>query len=120
MSEAKDQEGFAESVHTAGPWVVCINSIDQQISIEQDRESLEQNGDESGEPVVVVMCVDDMGEGLDREIGLANAHLIAEAPEMFRIIRRLATADWIGESEINLWRRHCREIIQRVSHGHRA
>lgn len=44
----------------------------------------------------------------------ANAKLIVTAPEMFRIIQRLATADWIGETELNLWRKECREIISKV------
>jgi hypothetical protein len=44
----------------------------------------------------------------------ANANLIAASPDMFRIIQRLATADWIGEAELNLWRKECREIISKV------
>ena len=45
----------------------------------------------------------------------ANAKLIASAPDMFRIIEQLANANWIGESEINRWRKECREIISKVT-----
>lgn len=74
--------------HTAGPWVVCINSVDQMISIEQDAESL---GDSDGEPTIVVMCVDDMGEGLNREIGMANARLMAAAPDLLEVCCKMRT-----------------------------
>lgn len=43
-----------------------------------------------------------------------TAPVFAAAPYMFRIIKRLATADWIGEKELNLWRIECREIVGRV------
>lgn len=55
------------------------------------------------------------GEGRTHAESVANAKLIAAAPDMFRIIQRLATADWIGEAELNLWRKDCLEIMRKVS-----
>lgn len=68
-------------MHTPGPWLVCVNSEDNMLSVEQDREAMERNGDYS-EPAIVVMCVDDMGDRLDRATGEANARLIAAAPTL--------------------------------------
>ena len=53
-------------------------------------------------------------ESNDEHQDRADAKLIAVSPEMFRIIQRLATADWIGQAELNLWRKECREIIGKV------
>jgi hypothetical protein len=72
--------------HTPGPLIVCINSIDGRISIQQDREHCEY------EPTVTVDCVDDMGEGLDRETGLANAYLYAAAPDLLAACKALIDA----------------------------
>ena len=33
--------------------------------------------------------------------------------DVFRLINRIASADWIGEAELNLWRKHCRDVITR-------
>jgi hypothetical protein len=70
--------------HTPGPWVVCINSIDNKISVEQDGSSLLE-----GDPTIVVDCVDDMGQGLDRKTGLANARLIAAAPTLLAVCQEV-------------------------------
>jgi hypothetical protein len=53
-------------------------------------------------------------ESVDPQQDRADAKLIAASPEMFRIIQRLATADWIGEAELNQWRKECREIVGKV------
>jgi hypothetical protein len=93
--------------HTPGPWVVCVNSLDNTISVEQDRERISP---EDGEPTIVVQCVDDMGEGLDRETGMANARLIAMAPTMLDILidlseaRTLESLDACREEAISLLR----------------
>jgi hypothetical protein len=50
----------------------------------------------------------------DQREDRADAKLIELSREMFRIIERLATADWIGEAELNQWRKECREIIGKV------
>ena len=43
-----------------------------------------------------------------------NAKLIAVAPEMFEIVKRFATIDWMGEAELNMWAKKCQEIMRRV------
>jgi hypothetical protein len=49
-----------------------------------------------------------------RESWNQDAELIAVAPEMFRLIQRFATADWIGEAEMNVWRKESRQIMSKV------
>lgn len=48
----------------------------------------------------------------------ANAKLIAAAPEMLRVIKRIATIDTavecIGDAELTLWVNECREIMRKV------
>lgn len=44
----------------------------------------------------------------------ANADLIAAAPDMLRIVKRIATFDWIGETEMGMMRRQCIEIMEKV------
>lgn len=58
-------------MHTPEPWIVCTNSLDNSLSVEQDRAALEAAG--STEEPTIVASVDDMGDGLSREIGEANA-----------------------------------------------
>jgi hypothetical protein len=92
-------------VHTPGPWKYhdsgsIVMTEDGQMSVADVRGfgRLEK----------------DFGLSLAIKIMDKNGQLIAAAPEMFRIIQILATADWIGESELNLWRKACREIMQKV------
>ncbi len=92
-------------VHTPGPWKyhsagVMVLDGDGQTSIADIR------GWGRLEKVY--------GEQKAMEIQDANGRLIAAAPEMLRIIQRLVTADWIGEAELNLWRKECRDIISKV------
>ena len=70
--------------HTPGPWVVCINSLDHKISIEQDAAALIE-----GDPTIVVDCVDDMGQGLDRKTAIANARLMAASPKLFDVCQQI-------------------------------
>lgn len=67
--------------HTPGPWIVCELSDDDSIfNIEQDRSRV------SSEPSIVA-SVDLMGDGVDREVGTANANLIAAAPDLLAACR---------------------------------
>jgi hypothetical protein len=50
----------------------------------------------------------------DEQQDRADAKLIAAAPDMFEVIKRFATVDWMGEAEINLWVKRCREIMRKV------
>lgn len=44
----------------------------------------------------------------------ANAMMIAQCPEMFAIVKRLATVDWMSEKELSMWIRKCREIVAKI------
>jgi hypothetical protein len=44
----------------------------------------------------------------------ADLKLIAAAPDMFKIIQRFATIEWMSEAELNLWVTKCRKIVQQV------
>jgi len=39
---------------------------------------------------------------------------MAAAPEMFEVVKRFATIDWMGEAELNMWATKCQEIMRRV------
>jgi hypothetical protein len=39
------------------------------------------------------------------------------AAEMFRVIQRLATPGWLGESELQMLIQECRRIVQKVLNG---
>ena len=43
-----------------------------------------------------------------------DARLIAAAPDMLRIMKEIANAKWIGAKEVTLWRKECKDIIDRV------
>ncbi len=65
--------------HSPGPWVVCTDATQPNIVlIEQDAERL---AEEHGEPSVIGE-VDLTGDGIDKQTGIANARLIAAAPDM--------------------------------------
>jgi hypothetical protein len=81
-----DMDIKTTTTHTPGPWIVCVNSLDDSLSVEQDGEVITES-----DPVIVVGCVDDMGDGLSRETGEANARLIAAAPDL------LAACDLIDD-----------------------
>ena len=94
-------------VHTPGPWE--FDKSNYGVCNRYGYGLLDSRGDPLG---VTVHATDVFHQPIDE--AAANAKLIATAPDMFRIIQRLATADWIGESELNLWRKECREIISKV------
>jgi hypothetical protein len=49
-----------------------------------------------------------------RESWNEDAELIAEAPEMFQVIQRLAEPGFIGESELKMLIQECRRIVAKV------
>ena len=91
-------------VHTPGPWTVDKTVALGAYGVWTDSDPMKQ----------ICRVYNGVDDSLPRSERDANARLIAVSPEMFRIIQRLATADWIGEAELNLWRRECREIMQKV------
>jgi hypothetical protein len=60
-----------------------------------------------------VICVIAKPERMTVE-DIANARLIAAAPEMFQVVQALATAEWIEESEMRFLVNECREIMRKV------
>ena len=100
MSDSKEVP--SDVVHTPGPWKVANNSR----SVLAGPVKINQQAGPAAQSAAV--------EARNEFTLRANAKLIAAAPEMFRIIDRLATADWIGEAELNLWRKECLEIMRKV------
>lgn len=41
--------------------------------------------------------------------------MIEAAPDMMRVVQRFATTEWMGEAELNLWVKECREIMRKVN-----
>jgi hypothetical protein len=72
--------------HTPGPWIVCTNSEDNRLSIEQDFENLPEG---YSDPTIIVDCVDDMGQNLDRPTAEANARIMAAAPDLLNALSEL-------------------------------
>jgi hypothetical protein len=48
------------------------------------------------------------------EIQASSRRLIAESPEMYQIVERLATCDFMSEKELSMWVRKSREIMERI------
>jgi hypothetical protein len=91
MSDA-NEASVQSVVHTPGPWEV--REVDGLFAIaHRDGWVLDSN---------------------DEQQDRADAKLIAAAPDMFDVIKRFATVDWMGEAEINLWVKRCREIMRKV------
>lgn len=81
---------LSDTAHTPGPWIVCEGDLESQIVfIEQDRECLIHE-----EPSTIGE-IDLSGEGIDEITGLANARLIAAAPELLEACKE--QAKHIGE-----------------------
>lgn len=92
-------------VHTPGPWQyvatdATVRAMDDQMTV-CEIKGWGYLTSKSG----VANATDEID---------ANGRLIAAAPGMLRIIQRLATADWIGEAELSLWRKECLEIMRKV------
>jgi hypothetical protein len=83
------------SNHTPGPWGIAPAGL----SVENDVR------DKSG--VLICKCY-----WPDES---SNARLIAESPEMYQIVQRLATCDWMSEKELSMWARKSREIMERIN-----
>lgn len=94
-------------VHTPGPWE--FDESNYGVCNRHGYGLLDSRGETLG---VTVHATDVFHQPIEE--AAANAKLIATAPEMFLIIQRLATADWIGEAELNRWRKECRDIISKV------
>ncbi len=101
MSET-NEASVQSVVHIPGPWKVAKNSR----SVLAGSVKINQQAGPAAQSAAV--------EARNEFTLRANAKLIAASPEMLRIIQRLATADWIGEAELNLWRKECREIISKA------
>lgn len=43
-----------------------------------------------------------------------------KSPEMYEIVKQLATFDWLGEAELSDLVKRCREIVKRVDRQHEA
>ena len=75
------------SKHTPGPWIVCtVADNDSILSIEQDRSHL------IDEEPSIIGEIDLQGDGIDEEVGTANAALIAAAPDLLDVAKRLDDA----------------------------
>jgi hypothetical protein len=48
-----------------------------------------------------------------------NEKLIEAVPDMLRIVRRFASIDWMGETELNMWIKKCREIVESLGEERR-
>jgi hypothetical protein len=57
-------------------------------------------------------------ESNDENQDRIDARLMAESPEMFKVVQRFATVDWMGEKELSALIKECRAIVERVNrHG---
>lgn len=77
------------SKHTPGPWIYPKGLFDNRThgpSIQAD-----------GEVVCAVQTVDPDFDAAVNDRRLANAYLIAAAPEMFAALEYLEGNDWIGQ-----------------------
>ena len=95
--------------YTPGPWKV------QQL--EQTRQI---NAQERGmdDPYRILSIKESGCEEVAKIDGKADALLIAESPEMFRVIQRFAEPGWIGQSELEMLIKECKAIVERVNrHG---
>jgi hypothetical protein len=91
MSET-NEASVQSVVHTPGPWEV--REVDGLFAIaHRDGWVLDSN---------------------DEQQDRADAKLIAAAPDMFEVIKRFATVDWMGEAEISMWVKKCREIMRKI------
>lgn len=108
--ESVDAASMHPIVHTPGPWKRYEGyGVDFRRPVITDAIP-----DRDGKCVANCICyVATTNSDWD-----ANAKLIAAAPEMLRVINRLATVDpafeRIGEAELKLWVSECREIMRKV------
>ena len=89
-------------VHTPGPWIVSPHA-----------KNLVATADDKMGIADVAMCGPWIAKP-PQEQQDANAKLIAAAPDMFRVISRFAALGWMGETELNMWVKECREIMRKV------
>jgi hypothetical protein len=95
------------SNHTPGPWKVARQNGD---GLEEYEGLVGVTGPafttKAGKQVTLYIC---------QYIQPENAKIIAESPEMYQIIQRLATCDWMSEKELSMWARKSREIMERIN-----
>lgn len=79
---------------TPGPWVVCsVEGDDSIVSAEQDRAAMPHE-----EPSIIGE-IDLAGDGIDVDVGMSNAHLIAAAPTMYaacELVEKYLDPDYDG------------------------
>lgn len=69
---------------TPGPWVVCsVEGDDSIVSAEQDRAAMPHE-----EPSIIGE-INLAGDGIDVDVGMSNAHLIAAAPDLYAALEQL-------------------------------
>ena len=105
MSEM-NEASMQSVVHTPGPWKRYEGyGVDFRRPVITDAIP-----DRDGKCVANCICyVATTNEDWD-----ANARLIAAAPDMFEVIKRFATVDGMGEAEISMWVKRCREIMRKI------
>lgn len=69
---------------TPGPWVITSGANPKEKNI----VAIGSGGPENGHPRVAKTICEDFGDGCNPDI--ANAHLIAAAPEMYEMLQALA------------------------------
>lgn len=100
MSKKKsvDAASLHPIVHTPGPWNLLCSEA-------------------RGGPRCLVVCPKDneiASINPFRESWNQDAELIAEAPEMFQVIQRLAEPGFMGEAELKMLIQECRRIVAKV------
>jgi len=89
-------------VHTPGPWIVSPHA-----------KNLVATADNKIGIADVAMCAPWIAKP-PQEQQDANAKLMAESPEMFQVIQRLAEPGFIGETELKMLVQECRRIVAKV------
>lgn len=84
--------------HTPGPWE---SYDDWYVRVKGGRGSIAA----VGRPIAPLVCDDECR---------ANARLIAASPEMFEIVQRLATVEWMSEAELSAVVKKCKAIIKKI------
>ena len=95
-----------KSTHTPGPWIVCECDESAIVYIEQDRGALHDE-----EPSTIGE-IDLAGDGIDKDTGLANARLIAAAPDLLAACEELVRG-FDGETD-------CTELLDMIDKVARA
>jgi hypothetical protein len=87
--------GVDMSKYTQGPWKLLEGPIPYPVITDGNGKN------------IVNVCGNDMGASLSREENEANARLIAAAPDMLRMLKRLCQLDWAKVGPIGTMHRGC-------------